>query len=545
MKIVIPDPLPAPAVSLLEAEGWTVDTRTGRTAAELRADLSDADALVVRSATTVTAEMLAAAPRLRVVARAGAGVDNVDVEAASARGVLVLNAPGANSVSVAEHVFALMLASTRSVALADAQMKAGQWGKKSLRGVELRGKTLGVAGLGRIGREVVRRARAFDMAVLAHDPFIASHVADDLGVELVALDALIERADFVTLHLPSTVATRGILNRARLARCRPGARIINTARGDLVDEAALVEALAEGRLAGAGLDVFRQEPPPDTTLTGMRQVVATPHVGGATAEAQRLVGLEAATGVREYLRSGIARNAVNYPSLAPDELRGLRPYLVLAERLGSFLAQLAQGRIAGVGLRYYGQLADRPHEMLVGATLVGLLGQVLSQAVTLVNARTVAGQRGLEIVESRSSRPRNFTSLLSLKLRTSDGELWAEGAVFEPERPRLVRLDGVEVEAPLEGTLVVVRNRDQPGVIGEVGSVLGRHGINIATFALGRGAGGAVGVVRVGPRELTGASAEPGVTGAVLDEIRGIGAVESAGLIRLPGPRGRSPVTAG
>lgn len=533
MKIVIPDPLPAPAVSLLEAEGWTVDTRTGRTAAELRADLSDADALVVRSATTVTAEMLAAAPRLRVVARAGAGVDNVDVEAASARGVLVLNAPGANSVSVAEHVFALMLASTRSVALADAQMKAGRWGKKSLRGVELRGKTLGVVGLGRIGREVVRRARAFDMAVLAHDPFIASHVADDLGVGLVTLDALLERADFVTLHLPSTAATRGLLNRARLARCRPGARIINTARGDLVDEAALAEALADGRLAGAGLDVFRQEPPPDTALTGMRQVVATPHVGGATAEAQRLVGLEAADGVREYLRSGLARNAVNYPSLAPDELRGLRPYLVLAERLGSFLAQLARGRIAGVGLRYYGQLADRPHEMLVGATLVGLLGQVLSQAVTLVNARTVAGQRGLEIVESRSSRPRNFTSLLSLKLRTSDGELWAEGAVFEPERPRLVRLDGVEVEAPLEGTLVVVRNRDQPGVIGEVGSVLGRHGINIATFALGRGAGGAVGVVRVGPRELTGTPAEPGVTGAVLDEIRGIGAVESAGLIRL------------
>ena len=535
MKIVIPDPLPAPAVSLLEAEGWTVDTRTGRSSTELRAALTDADALIVRSATTVTDELIAAAPSLRVVARAGAGVDNVDIEAASERGIVVLNAPGANSVSVAEHVFALMLASARSVAIADAQMKAGRWCKNSLRGAELRGKTLGVVGLGRIGREVVRRALAFDMAVVAHDPFIAAQMADDLGIALVALDALVERADFITLHLPSTAATRGLLNRDLLSRCRRGVRIINTARGDLVDEAALVEAIDDGRVAGAALDVFRREPPPDTTLTGLPQVVATPHIAGATTEAQQLVGLEAATGVREYLQSGFARNAVNYPSIAPDELRALRPYLVLAERLGSLLGQLAQSPIAGLGLRYYGRLADQPHEMLVSATLVGLLGQVLSQSATLVNARAAAEQRGLEIVESRSSRPRNFTSLVSLKLHTSSGELWAEGALFEPEQPRLVRLDGVEVEAPLEGTLIVIRNRDQPGVIGEVGSVLGRHGINIATFALGRGTGGAVGVVRVGshaPEDGTDRP-EPEVPDDVLEEIRGIAAVESAGLIRL------------
>ncbi len=535
MKIVIPDPLPAAAVSLLETEGWKVDTRTGRSPDELRADLTDADALIVRSATTVTAELLAGAPRLRVVARAGAGVDNVDIAAANERGIAVLNAPGANSVSVAEHVFALMLASARSVALADAQMKAGRWTKKTLRGAELRGKTLGVVGLGRIGREVARRALAFDMAVVAHDPFIATQMADDLGIELMALDALVERADFITLHLPSTAATRGLLNRDLLSRCRRGVRIVNTARGDLVDETALAEAIGEGRVAGAALDVFRQEPPLDTALTGLTQVVATPHIAGATAEAQQLVGLEAATGVREYLQSGFARNAVNYPSIAPDELRALRPYLVLAERLGSLLGQLAQGPIGGIGLRYYGKLADHPHEMLVSATLVGLLGHVLSQSVTLVNARTAAEQRGLEIVESRSSRPRNFTSLVSLKLHTGAGELWAEGALFEPEQPRLVRLDGVEVEAPLEGTLIVIRNRDQPGVIGEVGSILGRHGINIATFALGRGAGGAVGVVRVGsqgPEDATD-QPEPDAAHDVLEEIRRIAAIESAGLVRL------------
>ena len=530
MKIVIPDPLPASALALLEAEGWTVDTRTGRSPAALAADLSDADALIVRGATRVTAALLAAAPRLRVVARAGTGVDNVDLPAASARGILVLNAPGANSVSVAEHACALMLASARSIPLADAHMKAGRWTKRTLRGAELRGKTLGVIGLGRIGREVVRRARAFDMVVIAHDPFIGAPVAGDLGIELVALEALVERADFITLHLPSTDATRGLVDRALLARCKPGARLINTARGDLVDETALAEAIANGALGGAALDVFAEEPPGATTLTGLPQVVATPHIGGATAEAQELVGLEAVTGVREYLRAGVVRNAVNYPSVAPEEFKRLQPYLALTERMGRLLAQLAGGRISGVGLRYYGELATEDHELLVGSTLVGLFREVLSRSVTLVNARTIAEQRGLEIVESRSSRARSFRSLVSLKLHTSDGEHWAEGAVFEPDQPRLVRLDGVEVEAPLAGTLIVVRNHDRPGVIGEVGSVLGRHGINIATFALGRGAAGAIGVVRIGS---DGGASSPGVSPDVLDEIRRIPAVQSVRLARL------------
>ena len=533
MKIVIPDPLPASAIALLEAEGWTVDAGRDRSPAELAADLSDADALIVRGATRVTATLLAGAPRLRVVARAGTGVDNVDLAAASARGILVLNAPGANSISVAEHACALMLASARSIALADAQMKAGRWTKGALRGAELRGKTLGVVGLGRIGREVVRRALAFDMVVIAHDPFIGEAVAGDLRIELVGLEALVERADFITLHLPSTDATRGFFDRALLARCKPGARLINTARGDLVDEEALTEAIAEGRLGGAALDVFQAEPPDATTLTGLPQVVATPHIGGATAEAQEMVGLEAVTGVLEYLRSGIVRNAVNYPSVPAEELKRLQPYLALTERMGRLLAQLAIGRIRGVGLRYYGELAGENHEMLVGATLMGLFREVLSRSVTLVNARPIAEQRGLEIVESLSSRPRNFRSLVSLKLHTSEGEHWVEGAVFEPDQPRLVRLDGVEVEAPLAGTLLVVRNHDQPGVIGEVGSVLGRHGINIATFALGRSDAGAIGVIRVGTNGSGGTPAGPDVGRNVLDEIRRIPAVQSVCLARL------------
>ena len=531
MKIIIADPLPASAADLLKAEGWTVDDRRGCTPDTLPTDLADADALIVRSATKVSADLIAAAPRLRVVARAGTGVDNVDLEAASARGILVLNAPGANSVSVAEHACALMLASARSIALADAQIKGGSWGKKTLRGAEVRGKTLGVVGFGRIGREVARRARAFDMTVVAHDPFIATPVAADLGISLVTMDELCEQADFITLHLPSSDATQSLMDRARLARCKRGVRIINTARGDLIDENALAEAIESGQVSGAALDVFREEPPSGTSLTGLSQVVATPHIAASTAEAQELVGLEAATSVREYLRAGVVRNAVNYPSVAPEDFKRLQPYLTLAERLGGLLAQLAGGRTNAIGMRYYGALAESGAEMLVGAALVGLLSHVLSSAVTLINARSVAEQRGLEIIESRSSRARNFTSLISVKLHTSDGELWAEGAVFEPDSPRLVRLDGVEVEVPLEGTLIVIRNNDQPGVIGEVGSILGRHGINIATFALGRGTAGAVGVVRV--ESTADAATDVKISGAVIDEIQQVPAVIAAGVVRL------------
>jgi D-3-phosphoglycerate dehydrogenase len=528
MKIVISDSLPTSAADLLRDAGWTVDARAGRPIDELKHALADADGLIVRSATKVDADLIAAAPQLRVVARAGSGVDNVDLEAASKRGILVLNAPGANSVSVAEHACALMLTLARSIALADAQMKNGRWEKKSLQGAELRGKTLGVVGLGRIGREVVRRTRAFEMRIIAHDPYISSQVAADLDVELVSIDALCERSDFITLHIPSASGTERLLNKERLARCKPGVRIINTARGTLVDETALAEAIASGHVAGAGLDVYEQEPPPDTRLTGLPQVVATPHIAASTKEAQELVGLETATCVREYLRSGVVRNAVNFSSVSAEEFKRLQPYLALSERLGSFLAQLTDERIEGVGIRYYGDLAGQSHDMLVGAVLVGLFRTVLSSPVTLVNARSVAEQRGLEVIESHSSRARNFTSLVSIKLLTGHGERWAEGAVFEPNQPRLVLLDGVEVEAPLAGTLVVMRNNDQPGVIGDVGTILGNHRVNIATFALGRAAEGAVGVV-----SIEGSSDSEDVGGEILEEIRRLEAVQRVSLVRL------------
>ena len=523
MKIVIADPLPASAADLLRNEGWEVDAETGRPLHALHAALADADALIVRSATQVDADLIAKAPGLKVIARAGTGVDNVDLEAASAGGILVVNAPGANSISVAEHTFALLLASVRSIAEADGHMKAGRWEKKRLTGSELRGKTLGVVGLGRIGREVVHRAQAFGMRTVAHDPFISGQVAADLNVELLELDALCAQADFITLHVPTT-GTRPLFDAARLSRCKATVRIINTARGALIDEAALADAIERGDIGGAGLDVFETEPPRDTRLTGLPQVVATPHIAGSTREAQELVGLETATCVRDFLKTGIVRNAVNYPSLPPEELRRIQPYTVLAQRLGAFLGQVATGRIETVAIRYYGELAEGNNEILVGATLVGFFGTALSSNVTPINARALAQERGIEVIESRSTRPRNFASLISVKLHTSHDERWAEGVLFEQAGPRLVLLDGVRIEAPLDGTLVVIRNNDQPGVIGEVGMILGRHRINIASFALGRGDIGAVAVVNID----RGTAADQQITDGVLDEIRSVSAVQQA-----------------
>jgi D-3-phosphoglycerate dehydrogenase / 2-oxoglutarate reductase len=525
VKIVVADDLPASALDLLRAEGWEVDARTGRAPDQLAGDLAQADALVVRSATKVTAPLIAAAPRLRVIARAGTGVDNVDVAAASARGIVVMNAPGANSVSVAELAVGLILALARHVPAADAAMKQGKWEKKKFLGEEIREKTLGLAGLGRIGQEVARRAAAFGMRIIAHDPFISEQVAADLGVELVSLDDLFARADYLSLHMPSNEKTRNLVNADRLARARKGIRIINTARGDLIDEGALADAIDAGQVAGAALDVFQTEPPPDPRLQTLPQVVATPHIAASTREGQELVGVETAAALRDFLRDGIIRNAVNFPSVSAEEFSRLRPFVELGERLGAFLAQMNDSRARELGVRYYGELSEGRNDMIVNAVLVGLFKPILSSGVTLVNARSVAAARGIEIVESRSSRPRNYTSLLSLKLHTSDGDRWVEGAVFERTSPRLVLIDGIAVEAPLEGTMIVTRNDDEPGVIGEIGTILGRHGVNIANFALGREGKSAIGVVIIDETSP--------IPDAVLADLRKVKAIREARIVRV------------
>jgi D-3-phosphoglycerate dehydrogenase / 2-oxoglutarate reductase len=529
MHVVIADSLASSAIEILRTvPGWTVDARAQRPPSELARDLAEADALVVRSATQVDKALIAAAPRLRVIARAGTGVDNVDVAAATDRGIVVMNAPGANSVSVAEHAWALMLALARSIGAADAAMKRGVWDKKRLTGAELRGKTLGVVGLGRIGQEVTNRARAFGMHILAHDPFISEQVAATIGAELTTLDDLCARADYITLHIPATAETRQLFDAARLASCKPGVRIINTARGELIDEAALADAIARGHVGGAGLDVFVEEPPTDQSLVGLPQVVATPHIAASTVEAQELVGIETAIAVRDYLRDGAIRNAVNFPALPAEDQVRLRPWMMLADRLGALLAQSAAGRTQSVGIRYYGAAVSAGSDLLASSVVAGVLRQILSGAVTVINARAVAAQRGIEIIESRSSRPRDFANLLSVKLHTSDGERWAEGTVFEDGSARLTLLDGVDIEAPLSGTAILIKNEDQPGVIGEVGTILGRAGVNIASFGLGRGERGAVGVVNVDVPRSDDAAIQ-----RALDAIRGVAAVKSAAVVRF------------
>ena len=484
---------------------------------------------MVRSATQVTPALLAAAPNLRIIARAGTGVDNIDVPAASARGILVVNAPGANSISVAEHACALMLALARAVPAADRAMKQGQWEKKRFLGTELRGKTLGIAGFGRIGQEVAPRARAFGMRVVAHDPFIAQEVAEGMGVELLSLDEVCAVSDFLTLHLPSTAETRHLFNDERFARVKPGLRIINTARGDLIDEGALRRAIDTGLVAAAALDVFETEPPVDWTLAQLPQVVATPHIAASTEEAQEQVGLDTAAAVRDFLCHGVVRNAVNFPSVHPDELQRLQPWVRLADHLAAIVAQMGAARTEAIALRYYGDLADnRAVGVLAASAAAGVLRPILAGGVSIVNARAAAKERGIEIIESRSTRPRHFTSLVSIKLHTSQGDRWVEGTVFEPNSPRLVSVLGVNVEAPLAGTLLIICNQDQPGVIGEVGSILGSQGVNIANFALGRNETGAVGVVNVDEEAST-----PGALEAALGAIRRVAAVRDAWLVRL------------
>jgi D-3-phosphoglycerate dehydrogenase / 2-oxoglutarate reductase len=529
-KIVVADDLPESALELLGAEaGWHVDARSGRSLSELTSALADADALLVRSATKVTSELLKAATRLRIVGRAGTGVDNIDVAAASARGVLVVNAPGANSISVAEHTCALMLSLARAVPAADRAMKDGKWEKKKFLGTELRGKTLGIAGLGRIGQEVAQRARAFGMRVVAHDPFISEDVAAGMGVELLSLDEVCREADFLTLHLPATAETRHMINDARLSRMKPGVRVINTARGDLIDEQALARAIEAGTVAGAALDVFEKEPPPDWALARMPQVVATPHIAASTEEAQEQVGLDTAAAVRDFLRDGIVRNAVNFPSLHSDELQRLQPWVRLVDHLASIAVQMGQARIQVIALRYYGALAEsRAAGILAASAAAGVLRPILTEGLSIVNAAAVARDRGIEILETRSTRPRHFTSLVSLKLHTSDGERWVEGTVFEPNSPRLVSVGGVAVEAPLSGTMLLIANDDQPGVIGEVGTALGKLGVNIATFALGRSEAGAIGVVNVDED-----ASAPGALEKALDAIRRVPAVRDVWLVRL------------
>jgi len=482
MNILVAEPLAPAGVALLQSQpGWNVIVSNPK---EYAAHLPEAEALLVRSAVKVTAEVLKQAPRLRVIGRAGIGVDNVDLKAATAAGVLVMNTPGGNAVSVAEHTLALMLAMARSIPQASASTKSGKWEKKRFLGNELRGKTLGVLGLGSIGREVVRRAKAFEMRVIASDPYVNPQSAADLGVELVDLDALYAQSDYITLHVALTPETHGMLGESAFARMKPGVRIVNCARGELVDGAALTRALESGKISGAALDVFPTEPPvAGDPLLAIETLVATPHIGGSTEEAQEIVGVRIAEQLVEYLQNGVAVNAVNMPALTPEQYRAVGPYVTLAERLGRFAAFVASANPSAIRIGYSGEIADQNTALLRNAALAGVLSRSLGGRVNVVNAMQIAGDRNLCVTERherRSSRPG-----VRVEMESTQGVTAVEGAVVL-DKPRLLQVDGIYCEAPLDGNLLYCKNYDVPGVIGFIGTVLGNNGVNIANFSLGR-----------------------------------------------------------
>jgi D-3-phosphoglycerate dehydrogenase / 2-oxoglutarate reductase len=483
MNILIAEPLAAAGIELFRSQpGWNVIVSNPK---EFSDYLCEADALLVRSIVQVNRAVLDKAPRLRVIGRAGVGVDNVDLDAATEAGVLVMNTPGGNAISVAEHTLALMLAMARHIPQANASTRAGKWEKKKFLGNELRGKTLGVIGLGSIGREVVKRARAFEMRVVAHDPYVTSKIAQDLGVELVGTAELYGASDYISLHVAATPETQGMLSYDAFARMKDGVRIVNCARGELVDETALAHALASGKVAHAALDVFATEPvPAGYPLFTSEAVMATPHIGGSTEEAQEIVGLRIAEQVVEYLQNGVAIHAVNMPALSPEQYRALGHFVTLAERLGNFAAHIATGNPRTVRLTYLGKIADNNTHLLRNAGLAGVLSRSTAQRANVVNAMQIAEQRGWNVAETHEKRSVH-TDSIRLELETDGGITVVEGAVFL-EKPRLTQVDGIYCEAPLAGFLIFMKNQDVPGVIGHVGSVLGRNGINIANFSLGR-----------------------------------------------------------
>ncbi len=483
MNILIAEPLAPAGIELFQSQpGWNTIVSNPK---EFAQHLPLADALLVRSAVQVNAAVLEKAPKLRVIGRAGVGVDNVDLDAATEAGVLVMNTPGGNAVSVAEHTLALMLAMARRIPQASASTRAGKWEKKKLMGNELRGKTLGIIGLGSIGREVVKRARAFEMRIVAHDPYVTSKLAQDLAVNLVSLPALYGASDYISLHVATTPETQGMLSHEAFRLMKPGVRIVNCARGELVDEAALQEAVQSGKVAGVALDVFSAEPPPaGFPLFALDAVLATPHIGGSTEEAQEIVGVRIAEQVVEYLKNGLAINAVNMPSLSPEQYRALTPYITLAKRLGSFASHIATGNPRTVRLVYFGKIADSNTSLLRNAGLAGVLSRSTSQKANLVNALQMAEHRGWNVSETHEKRSVH-TDSIRLEVETDSGVTTVEGVVLF-EKPRLIQVDGIYCEAALSGFLIFMKNQDVPGVIGHVGTVLGRNRINIANFSLGR-----------------------------------------------------------
>lgn len=523
-RVLVTDPIDAEGLKVLrDHPGIELLSALKPSPEDLRSLLQDGvNAWLVRSETKITAESIESARALRLIGRAGVGVDNIDVDSATRRGIAVINAPQASTIAACEHAFAMILSLSRLIPQADADMKAGRWDRAKWMGTELAGKTLGIVGFGRIGRELAKRAAAFGMKLLAHDPYVPVEQARGTGVELVALEQLFKSADFITLHCPLTDATRKLVNRSSLGWVKPGSRLVNCARGELVDGEALAEAVKSGRLRGAALDVFEAEPlSPSSPLRGLPQVVLTPHLGASTEEAQRKVAEELSRGVLEFYEKGLARHAINLPGFDPDTLERLRPYLALSDALGRFLGQMLDSGLKEVRCEFHGEFGVEERHPLAVSALKGVLSHILGEGVGFINAPLLARERGITTheVAQMGLGPAGFAKLLVLAAVTDSGATKVAGTIFSDGEPRIVRLDELYVEFKPEGRMIILTNSDTPGMIGKVGSLLGRHGINIGDMRVGRRSphGEAVMVLTVdddaSPAVLGELKATPGVTG--------------------------------
>ncbi|NYF91307.1 phosphoglycerate dehydrogenase [Tunturiibacter empetritectus] len=544
MKIVLAEKVSPATLAVFQQEpGWQIVT-PDQIKNGLAAELADADALVVRSAVQADAKLLAAAPKLRVIGRAGVGVDNIDTDAATHRGIVVMNTPGANAVAVAELTLGLMISLARSIPRANSTMHQAKWDKKTLQGQELRGKTLGIVGLGRIGLEVARRAASFGMEIIGYDPFVAPVIARENNVTLVPIDEIFKTSDYLTLHVGLTTQTEGLINATSIKIMKKGIRIINCARGELIVEQALADAIKSGHVGGAALDVFHQEPLKESPFYDLDNVLLSPHIAGATDEAQEAIGIQLAMQVRDYLKLGVVQNAVNLPSLSHEEYKEIAPYIEMAERLGQFLSHATPGNLENIQITYTGRIASGKTDLIRNAALAGIFsGTDGGSTANRINAAAIAAERGIRIQEDK----KEFTiggagSVLKIVLHSSGaatgekaGDASASATVLHGTSPRLLTYDGIDIEAPLHGTLVAIRNHDVPGVVGRIGTILGEHSVNIANFALGRAhstqshcvpQGQALAVVQIDVPKAASAT-------AAVEALRKVEAIASVRLIEL------------
>lgn len=554
MKIVLAEKVSPATLAIFQKEqGWNVVTADKIAPGGLAAELADADALIVRSAVQADAELLSHAPKLRIIGRAGVGVDNIDTDEATRRGIVVMNTPGANAVAVAELTLGLMISMARSVTRANAGMHAGKWDKKSLQGSELRGKVLGIVGLGRIGLEVARRAKAFGMELIGYDPFVAPVIARENGVTLVPIDEIFSESDYLSLHVGLTPQTEGLINTHSIAIMKPGVRILNCARGELIVDEALVEGLKSGKVAGAALDVFTKEPLKDSPYFELDNVMLSPHIAGSTDEAQEAIGIQLANQVKDYLKLGVVQNAVNVASLSEEEYAEVSPYIEMAARLGQLMGHQAGagagdglGSVESISLTYNGRLAQLKTDLIRNAAIAGVLHG--ADGINRINATAAAAERGIRVQEDkRENVPGGTGATLRLNLhwvrkgdaahapQAAQGDWTGVATVIHGNSPRLLSYDGIDIEAELAGTLVIIRNQDVPGVIGRIGTILGDAELNIANFALGRSRGArvpeghALAVVQLDVPAGNGKQLQ-----AAIDALRKVEAITSVRVVELP-----------